>query len=163
MRLLRAATRPAKAESNRAVQVALLLAVLLVIMSVGQLYEFEKFIPLIEGFGVVGGHKTATLIAGLIVVSEVLALPFLLRMQVSPLMRVFSMILGWLAVMIWIVITLWLATTINTVTNVGLFGTKVDIPAGWWAACYSVALGVAAIWASWGMWPLAKAKHRSGR
>ena len=157
MRLFHAATRAGKPESERAAQAALLFAVLLIIMAVGQLYEFEKFIPLIEGFGVVGGHQGAILIAGLIVVAEVLALPFLLRMQVSPLMRVVSMSLGWLAVALWIVITIWLSFTVNAVTNVGLFGTKVDIPAGWWAVCYVAALGILAVWSAWGLWPFAKA------
>lgn len=163
MRFLHAATRPGKPESERSTQVALLFAILLIIMAVGQLYEFEKFIPLIESFGMIGDHRGATLIAGLVVVSEVLALPFLLRMQVSPLMRVFSMVLGWIAVAIWIGINIWLSVTINAVTNVGLFGTKVDIPAGWWAVCYSIALGILAAWASWGMWPRLSARHSSSK
>ncbi|RYX78699.1 hypothetical protein EON76_03205 [bacterium] len=161
MRFTHAALLPGKPESERAAQAALLLAILLIIMAVGQLYEFEKFIPLIESFETSVGHGGATLLAGVIVTSEVFALPFLLRMQTSPLMRVTSMLLGWLVVAIWIALTLWLSVAANSVTNIGLFGTKVDIPASWWAVCYSIALGVLATWAAWGMWPFRTAKHKT--
>ena len=163
MRFTHAALLPGKPESERAAQAALLLAILLTIMAVGQLYEFEKFIPLIESFGAPGGHGGATLLAGMIVTSEVFALPFLLRMQTSPLMRVMSMLFGWLVISIWVVLTMWLSVTANAVTNIGLFGTKVDIPAGWWAVCYSTALGILAAWAAWGVWPFRTAKHKSAK
>ena len=125
-------------------------------MVVGQLFSFEKFIPLIESFGLPGGHGTATAIAGIIVVSEVFALPFLLRMWVSPLLRSMSMVLGWVAPFAWIVLAVWLNVTASAAGNVGIFGTKVVLPVGWWIVCYAVALAILSAWASWGMWPVAR-------
>ena len=82
--------------------VALLLAGILVIMAVGQLFSFEKFIPLIESYWLPGGHGTAVVVASLLVTAEVFALPFLLRMRLSTLMRIVSMVAGWLVVAGWL-------------------------------------------------------------
>lgn len=149
-------TRPPKPRNDTARSVALFYAALLVVMVVGQLFSFEKFIPLIESFGLPGGHGTATAVAGMIVVSEVFALPFLLRMWVSPLLRVVSMVLGWAVPFMWIVLTVWMNTAATMTQNVGIFGTKVVLPVGWWAVCYAVALAILSGWASWGMWPISE-------
>lgn len=148
-------TQALKSRNETAQSVALFYAGLLVVMAVGQLFSFEKFIPLLESFGLPGGHGTATAIAGMIVVSEVFVLPFLLRMWVSPLLRVVSMILGWIVPLLWILLTVWLNVTATMAESVGIFGTKVALPVGWWAVCYAVALGILSGWASWGMWPVA--------
>ncbi len=133
--------------------IALFYAGILTMMVVAQLFSFEEFIPLIESFNLPGGAGAGTVIACLIVVAEVFALPFLLRMRTSPLMRVISMLCGWLVPLLWLGITIWLNIADVQTGNVGLLGTKLELPVGWWATLYSCALGVLAIWASWGMWP----------
>ena len=147
------ATPATKSKTTTAQNAALLLAGLLVVMAVGQLFAFEEFIPLIESFGMGGGTSSATVLATAIVVTEVFALPFLLRMTISPLMRIVSMLCGWAVVVLWLYITVFLNTTMNSVTNIGLLGTKIHLPVGWWAVCFVVALGILAAWAAWGMWP----------
>jgi hypothetical protein len=147
-------TMPPKPKTSRVVTVSLLLAFLLVCMAVGQLFSFEKFTPLIESFNLPGGNGTGMLVAGLVVVCEVFALPFLLRMRVSPLMRATSMVCGWMVAAIWLILALWLNMTVNMVSTVGLFGVKIPLVVGWWAVFYAVAIGILAGWASWGMWPL---------
>lgn len=147
------ATPAPAAQTKNASQVALFLAGILVVMAVGQLFGFEKFIPLIESFKLPGGHGTATLVAGSIVASEVFALPFLLRMHLSPLMRFVSMILGWFVAILWCGVSLWLVTQ-GVSGNSGFLGTTVKLPVGLWTVCFSLALAVLSGWASWGMWPL---------
>jgi hypothetical protein len=145
-------TPPGRAKTERVASIALFYAFLLVCMVVGQLFGFEKFIPLLESFGLFGGQGGATLVAGLLVVSEVFALPFLLRMYVSPLMRVTSMILGWVVPVVWI----WIALSLNlmgSVDPIGFFGTKLAMANGWWTVLFGVALAILSAWASWGMWP----------
>jgi len=79
-----------------------------------------------------------------------------LSMDLSPLMRVVSMVMCWIAAAAWIKMSLWLMLTTNAVHNIGLLGTKVSLMPGWWAVFFGIALGILAAWASWGMWPLPK-------
>ena len=153
MSLLAQESFPAPAKTERSRTIALFYAAILIVMAVGQLYAFEKFIPLVESFWLPGGHGTATLLAGVIVMAEVLAVPFLLRMSLSPLMRIFSMVMGWIVPAVWLYIAVWLNVTTNAVNNIGLFGTKVPLMVGWWAVFFTIALAILAAWASWGMWP----------
>ena len=96
MKIQFALAEPAgKPKTDNIRMIALLLAVILLVMVLAQLFSFEKFVPLIEKFGFPGGEAMAVLVAGVIVISEVFTLPFLLRMRLSPLMRLFSG--SWLA------------------------------------------------------------------
>lgn len=147
-------TTPApSARTKNTIIIATVYALILVVMAVGQLYGFEKFIPLIESFGLPGGHGTATLVAGMIVITEVFAVPFLLRMRLSPLMRAASMVFGWLAAALWFKLAIWANVMTSQPEAIGFLGTSVDLPVGWWAMFYAAALLVLAAWASWGMWP----------
>jgi len=134
-------------------RVALFYAGILVIMAVAQLFSFEDFLKLITDFGFPGGAQFAYFLAAYLVTVEVFALPFLLRMPLSVAFRWLSMVAGWLVAFIWAVITVWLALYDGTVNNVGFLGTVIETIPGWWALCLSLALGILAAWASWGMWP----------
>lgn len=141
-------------------QIAIVYAGFLVLMAVGQLVTFEKFILLVESFWLPGGMPTAYLFAAGIVITEVFAVPFLLRMSLSPAMRVVSMILGWIVPAVWLLVSLWLLLTVNAVTSVGIFGASVPLTPEWWVVWYVVALGVLATWASWGLWPFGRATQK---
>lgn len=136
--------------------VAWVYAAVLVVMAVGQLFSFEKFIPLIGGYWLPGGDTTATLLAGLIVIVEVFALPFLLRMPLSLLMRWLSLCCGVLAAALWLFLGVVAVTSADAMTNSGVLGMKIVIPYGWpqliWAG---LMLGLAG-WSAWGLWPLYK-------
>jgi len=134
-------------------QIATLYAAILIIFALAQLFTFEDFIKLIQSYQLPGGLTLAYFLASFIVVVEIFALPFLLRMRVSPLFRVLSMVCGWLASALWLKLGLWLTFTDNTVSNVGFLGTAVQLTPGWWNVLFSLALGILAIWSSWGMWP----------
>jgi hypothetical protein len=136
-----------------ATKIATFYALLLLVLAVTQLFSFDGFLELVNGFNLPGDAVTAYLLVSLIVVSEVFALPFLLRMPLSPAFRWLSMVLGWVVPIAWLAISLWLVFVDTITPSIGLFGATLDIMPGWWAVFVSVALGIMAAWSSWGLWP----------
>lgn len=153
MSVFASVTDSARPKSKNIIPLALLYGGILVVMAVAQLFTFNDFRDLIDSFWLPGGAPTAYFLSGMIVVAEVFALPFLLRMRVSILMRYLSMALGWVVPLFWIAISLWLQVTLNAVSNVGFVGTVARLMPGWWAVLLSVALAILAAWISWGLWP----------
>ena len=149
---------PPTARTPDVAKIALLYAIILIIMVVGQLFSFEKFIPLIESFSLPGGYGTATLVASVVVIAEIFALPFLLRMRLSPAMCVVSMACGWIVAVGWLKLTIWANVTANSLDNIGILGASIDLPVGWWAVLFSLALLVLSVWTAWGMWPVKKSR-----
>jgi hypothetical protein len=154
------ATAAPRSITANAQQIGLLLTGVLVVMVTAQLFSFEHFPAVIEDMWLPGvSDNIARVLAAVIVSMEVLSLPFLLRLQLSPAMRVLSMVLGWFVVAGWTFMLVWQNVTINGLTNNGLLGDTAALPVGWWSVCLMLGLAIAAGWASWGMWPL----RRSGR
>lgn len=153
-------TPPPKVKNSKTPFVALALAGLCIVMAVGQLYAFEEFVPLLTSFGLGGGEARATVIASLLVTGEVFALPFLLRMHVSPLMRIVSMVAGWLVSITWIYITVSVALSVNAVNDAGFLGGALALPFGWWSVAYVVLLALLTAWVSWKMWPSLRIRAR---
>lgn len=141
-------------KSSQVKQISILFAVLLVIMAVAQLFTYEEFIPLVATFNLPVGETLSYLVVPLLIVCEVFALPFLLRMSLSPAFRFVSMVSGWFVAIIWFLMTLWIVSTSQAVETIGFVGTVATLIPGWWAVLFSVALGILAAWASWGMWPI---------
>jgi hypothetical protein len=132
---------------------ALVFAGILIVMVIGQLFSFEKFIPLIGDYMLPGGERTATIMASLIVISEVLALPFLLRMRLSRLMRWVSLSFSVVSVIIWLLLGLTVLVGNVDLSNSGLIGTKVAIPSGLTQALITSILTTLAVLSIWGLWP----------
>lgn len=153
MSIFAAVQSPAIAKTKNIKSIALLYAGILVVFAVGQLFGFDEFQLLVESFWLPGGKPFAFFLSGFIVVAEVFALPFLLNMRVSGVMRIISMVMSWIVPAVWLTISLWLQLTTNAVTNIGFLGTHVSLMPGWWTVLFSVALVMLAVWASWGMWP----------
>lgn len=128
------------------------------IMAVAQLYSYEDFPAVLSAMWLPGGDSFAMVLAALLVVYEVFALPFLLGMRLSPAMRIISMVFGWLTVAWWLYITLWQNLSANIIANNGLLGATVPLPVGWWSVLFIAALGILSAWASWGMWPISSGK-----
>jgi hypothetical protein len=118
-----------KPQSVMHARLAWLYVFLLVAMVFGQLIAFEKFIPLIGSYDLMGGYGTTTFVAGLIVVSEVFALPYLLRMRLSHLMRWTSLICSISVAVAWVVLSLH-ALIVAPVENGGILGVYVNVPVG---------------------------------
>lgn len=142
-----------KSRTVDAQRIAYFYAAILVVFALAQLFTFDDFIRLLESFVSPSMAPIADLLGGVIVVGEIFALPFLLRMDTSPLMRFVSMGFSWLVPAIWFKLSLLLVLTTNAIHNVGFLGTKVSLTPGWWAVFFSIALGILAAWAGWGLWP----------
>jgi hypothetical protein len=134
-------------------KISVLYAVVLVAFAVTQLFTFEAFLPYIQSLHLPLGESFNYILVPLIVVAEIFAIPFLLRMRLSPAFRYMSMGLGCIAAVLWVFITLWINLSNVSVETVGFMGDVVTLAPGWWAVFISLALGVLAIWSSWGLWP----------
>jgi hypothetical protein len=158
MSLFVRATAPPQVKTGRVKQVALLYAIILTAMALAQLYTFEEFIELTTTFQLPLPETLVYLVAPLLIICEVLALPFLLRMYLSPAFRVISMVCSWLVSLKWLCITIWVVTSAQQVTTIGFLSTIGDLTPGWWAVLVSVSFGILAAWVSWGMWPFSLRK-----
>jgi hypothetical protein len=152
------ATDAGKPKTKNVKTIALLYAVIILVFAVAQLFSFEDFLTLLDSFGLPGGSTNAQILAAVIVISEVFALPYLLRMRLSLAMRVVSMVCGWLVALIWLCLSLWVMLSVNAISNIGFLGDVMPLTPGWWTVFFSAALGILASWAAWGMWPLARKK-----
>lgn len=75
---------------------------MLVIVICAQLMTFEKFIPLLNLQPIFIESQSGIIVATLIVTIEVFALPVLLRMALSPLLRIISFICGIFVIFLWL-------------------------------------------------------------
>lgn len=153
MSILVKATPAPAARTDSTKKVAIIYAGILVVLAVTQLFTFAEFIQLVPSYNLPVSEQFAYALASIIVAAEVFAIPFLLRMKLSPAFRWLSMMLGWLVAALWIFISTWIVTTQPLVDSVGYLGTLVDLIPGWWAVMVAFALGILAGWASWGLWP----------
>ena len=53
----------------------------------------------------------------------------------------------------WLMLAVWANITKPDIETIGFLGTSIDLPVGWWAVAYVIALGILTAWVSWGMWP----------
>ena len=132
---------------------AMIYAFIITVMVALQLFAFEDFIPIINDYVLPSGLTTPAFVAAVIVAVEVFALPFLLRMSLSPLMRWFSLVCSVAVASAWVKLSLWALWNNNLLENSGMLGSKIAIPAGWLAVVLSFGLLVLACVCVWGMWP----------
>jgi hypothetical protein len=119
------------------------LASLFVVAVLTQLFWFEDFPGVIESYqlSVVDGYEPV--IASMIVILEMFALPYLLWMKVSRLMRVVSLVSGLLALTYWLIIGFWQMTQgAVTMANTGILGPKIVVPTGTWFLLFIIVLFV---------------------
>lgn len=153
MKILSKATSAKPPRTTESRSAAYLYALILIVFALGQLFTFDEFTALIGTFYNFGGMLVPRIIASLFVVSEVFALPFLLGMRLSNVIRYASMALSWFVPVGWLAITLWLNIANVQTKNVGFLGTKVELVLGWWTVSFVLSLAILAIWSSWGLWP----------
>ena len=140
---------PKEPRTDTARKTALVYASMLTITVTAQLFSFERFMPLIESFGLPWGRALAILL----VVGSVLALPFLLRMKVSVGLRWLSMICGWVVAVIWLFLSIWINSVDIVIYNSGILGASVSVLPGWWLVFVAIGFGILAVWSAWGLWP----------
>ncbi len=155
MSLFVSATPPPRVKTTNIHAIRLLFAGAIAVSALLQLFAFEDFPERLITVGIT--PSLAPLLATSLVVSEVFALPFILRLRLSPAFRAFSMVVGWVAVLK----LLGVAVLENIYLPDGLdalFGATLPLPVGMWTICAVLALCVLAGWTSWGMWPFAPKK-----
>lgn len=118
------ATNPPKLVKPYGAWVGRVAAAILVVMALVHLFRIDTLIPILDG-ALPGGTGWATFIAVLIVLSEVFAVPFALRMKLSLLAHFKSGMLMVLAPLLWLLIAIW---TFGTGASTGLFGEFVNTP-----------------------------------
>ena len=118
--------------------VMLPIACFVIVMLLTQLFSFEDM-PKLLAQALDIPNEVGMAGAFYLVLFELLALPFLLRMKVSPLMKfcgffcLLSVLLSWIAI--------GLITNLNEdIVSVGLFGSIVVCPPGWWLSCMLLAI-----------------------
>jgi hypothetical protein len=153
MSILAKVTPAPKARSENVIKISIFYAGILTVFIVTQLFTFDAFIELIPSYNLPVSETLAYALAPIIVASELFALPFLLRMNLSVAFRWVSMVLGWLVPVLWLLISAWVVMTQPAVESIGFLGTLVELVPGWWAVLVSFALGILAAWSAWGLWP----------
>ncbi len=154
MSILPKASSPISPRTKDAPLIGVAYAAIITVFAVAQLFSFDKMPDLFDSFWLPGGVGFSHFLVALLVIVEVFALPFLLRVRVSLAMRFFSMLCSWLVAGIWMFISLWLALSTNVLDNIGLLGTVIKLAPGWWAVLVSLGLAILAGWSSWSMWPI---------
>lgn len=95
-------------------------AVLLIAMAITHLFRIDTFLPILDAV-LPGNSLMATAIGFIIVLSEVFAIPFALRMKLSPLAHLLSGALLVLAPLWWLLITIWGYGLVETTGQLGQF------------------------------------------
>lgn len=121
-----------------------ILTIVVILMVVSQLMTVEKFLPIMQSYQLPGGLSTAKITVFLLATSGIFALPFLLRMGLSPLFRIFSAVCLNLYMIIWFKLALWLTLFSVSVPATGLFGSlQILVNQDVLLALTSVFLGIA--------------------
>ena len=99
-------------------------AAILVVMALVHLFRIDTFLPILDEV-LPGGNVAATSIGLLIILSEIFAIPFALRMKLSPLAHLISGALLVLAPLWWLLVDIW---TFGLADNTGQLGQFVAVP-----------------------------------
>lgn len=151
MSIFASATKASPPSTRNIIPVSLLLAALLTLLATLQLFHFEDFPSRLAEVGI--PQSTTLLLAVFIVTGEVLALPFVLRLNLSPAFRIVSMVCGWLVGIKLLFVAI--LENINTPAKLdAVFGATFPLPIGTWSICAALALCVLIAWTSWGLFPL---------
>jgi|GEM_PF-1819602 len=124
-----------------------------------QLFTFDEFIVLYAE----SGSAFLSVFPSIIVVLELLSLPFLLQMALSPAFRWLSMVSGWATVVLWAVAMALLANIPEANPSVGFFGTVIDTPLSIWSGLALGLVGVLVAYTSNLLWPLRGAHRKMAR
>ncbi len=125
--------------TNTAYFRALVLGILYLGVAIAQLFTYEKFAEVLQGFGLPGGDLTAAVLA---VVSPLLvcaALPFLLSMRLDARLRGLTRAAVVAAPSLWFVMAVWVNFAPNaSKLNAGVFGATIPTAVGLWVIAFTV-------------------------
>lgn len=118
--------------------IALAVAGLFIVMLLAQLFSYEDFAITLGGLMPFSNSSLLSITAAMVVLTELLALPYLLGMYLSPLMRIVSGSLGAGISVFW----MFTSFTNSHAGNSGLFSTTIELPGGILATAWSLLLFV---------------------
>lgn len=147
MSILAKITNPPKPKNIYSVVVATTLAAIFVLMSLWHLYSLDDFLSMVAGYNLPGGYELASFLGCYLIILEVFSVPFLLRMNLSLVMRYCSMFSSWLFAVTWLFLDIWLITN-------GMYQDNFDgyVVAAWMSIPYLIIVMLVVI-SSWGLWP----------
>jgi nickel-type superoxide dismutase maturation protease len=109
-------------------------AISFALMALVHLFRIDTFIPIIDTI-VPGGNGMAIFISLVMILSEIFAIPFALRMKLSPLAHLMSGALVVFAPLWWLLLTIW---ALGTDLSTGQLGEFVSVPANTWAITVNI-------------------------
>lgn len=142
MIVLPKAVNPPKLVKSYGVWLGRLTALLLIAASLIHLYRIDTFIPLLDEV-LPGGSGFASIAALIIILSEIFAIPFALRMKLSPLGHFVSGTLLVLAPFWWVLVSIW---TLGIADNTGQLGQFFTVPSTTALLLMNVGLVLFAYW-----------------
>lgn len=116
------------------------LALFFIAAAVSQLFAFEAYPGVIEGYNIPLISDFSVGVAILLVGLEVAAIPVLLQMKWEPRFEIFSTVAGLIVLGYWLAIGLYQGFFGDVFANTGLFGSKILLPQGWWLVWFTLAL-----------------------
>lgn len=148
------ATWPSEPKTKDSARAAQVYAGILVIIVTVWLLGFNHFVVALDSYDLpVSNNGLAAAIY--FVCLAILALPFLLRMKLSPAMRLVSMSAGLLTSLSWLGLSVWSTIYAHQIHHTALFAPALELPPGWWMITLAASIFVLSAWSSWGLWPRA--------
>ena len=115
---------------------------MLVLMLLAQLFSFENLASVLTLVLSYNDQSLIKITTALLVTAELFALPYLLGMKLSKLMRIFSAFLGGCVLLFWLLVTLTNAHAANS----AIFGDTLTLPGGIVAVAWSILLAGAYVY-----------------
>jgi len=127
---------------------------------VAQLFTLDEVLELFSSFSVALPPFIVAAFVPCVIVAELCALPFLLRMKLSHAFRWLSMGCSWLVALLWGGLGVALVVAGEASVSVGLFGTVVSPLSAGVSVVIALLFGGMAAVSSWGLWPeLPRRRH----
>lgn len=139
------AEKAPKVKNKWAVQLGVVGAALMAGFALLQLFRFDKFLPELNA-QLPGGHGFAIFVGVVVVVAEIFAIPFLLRMKLSRLARFCSGLLVFVPAWIWLIVAIW--STGTSVVAVQ-FSTYFPLDSGVWLIVFNTLWLAFNFWLAW--------------
>jgi len=118
---------PPKLRTKQGPVLGWIAAFILIAFSLVHLFRIDTFVP--ELSLALGSNQTLTLwVASILVSMEVFALPFLMRMRLSPLAQYVSGAFVVIVPLVWLLISIW---TFGTNSSTAQLGEFVSLPSSW--------------------------------
>lgn len=127
---------PRELRRNAAYWRGVTLGFIIVLLVIFQLFTFEDFPAIVQGWGLPGGRVLAYVLAGLLPFLGVASLPFLLSMRLPLWLWRFSRVCLLLLGTVWLSIAVWCNVTHLSIES-GLFGATLPLMTGWWTVLFA--------------------------